>query len=86
VDGEKLTGKATRTVNDTTTDTDLTEGKISGDDVSFVEMLKIPDQDDLRIEYKGKVAADEIKLTRAVGDFATNDIVAKRAGETTGTK
>jgi hypothetical protein len=28
------------------------------------------------------VAGDEIKLTRAVGEFATNNIVAKRAADT----
>jgi hypothetical protein len=80
VDGDKLSGKATRTVDDTKTETDITEGKVAGDDVSFVEMLKIPDQDQaIRIQYNGKVAGNEIKLTRAVGEFATNDIVAKRA-------
>jgi hypothetical protein len=83
VDGGNLTGKATRTVDDAKTETDITEGKVSGDDVSFVEMLKIPDQDQaIRIQYTGKVAGDEIKLTRAVGEFATNEIVAKRATDT----
>jgi hypothetical protein len=80
VDGEKLTGKVTRSVDDQKTETDITEGKITGDALSFVEVLKIPDQDqDIRIEYKGKVAGDQIKLTRAVGEFATNEIVAVRA-------
>lgn len=80
VDGDKVSGKASRSVDDAKTETDITEGKVSGDDVSFVEMLKIPDQDQaIRIQYNGKVAGDEIKLTRAVGEFATNEIVAKRA-------
>ncbi len=80
VDGDKLSGKASRTVDDAKTDTDITEGKISGNEISFVEMLKIPDQDQaIRIQYTGKVAGDEIKLERAVGEFATNNIVAKRA-------
>jgi hypothetical protein len=79
VDGDNLTGKASRTVDDAKTETDITEGKVSGDQVTFVEMLKIPDQDQaIRIQYTGKVAGDEITLTRAVGDFATNNIVAKR--------
>lgn len=80
VDGDNLTGKASRSVDDAKTDTDITEGKISGDQVTFVEMLKIPDQDQaIRIQYTGKVAGDEITLTRAVGEFATNNLVAKRA-------
>jgi hypothetical protein len=83
VDGDKLSGKASRTVDDAKTDTDITEGKVSGDEITFVEMLKIPDQDQaIRIQYTGKVAGDEIKLTRAVGEFATNNIVAKRATDT----
>jgi hypothetical protein len=83
VDGDKLSGKASRTVDDAKTDTDITEGKVTGDDISFVEMLKIPDQDQaIRIQYTGKVAGDEIQLTRAVGEFATNNIVAKRAPDT----
>jgi hypothetical protein len=77
-DGEKLTGKAHRDVEGDKTDTDISEGKIAGDQVSFVELLHVNDQD-LRIEYKGKVSGDEMKLTRAVGDFATTEIVAKRA-------
>jgi hypothetical protein len=79
VDGEKLTGKATRTVDGQKTETPITEGKVKGAEVSFVEMLKVPDQDqDIRIDYQGKIAGDEIKLTRKVGDFATTEIVAKR--------
>lgn len=83
----KLTGKATRVVEDNTNITDITEGKLSGDDVSFVEMLKVEGQDQpLQIEYTGKLAGDELKLSRAVGEFATNDIVAKRVKETTESK
>lgn len=83
VDGEKVTGKATRVVDDQKTETDITEGKLTGSDLSFVELLKIPGQDqDIRIEYKGKLAGEQLKLTRAVGEFATNEIVAVRAKET----
>lgn len=82
VDGDKLGGKATRAIDDNKTETDITEGKVSGNDVSFVEMLKIPDADQaIRIQYTGKVTGDEIKLTRAVGEFATNQITAKRAAD-----
>jgi len=79
----KITGKAHREVegNDPT-DTDLAEGKISNDDVSFVENLDAGGNA-LRIEYKGKIVGDEIHLTRAVADIATSDIVLKRAPATT---
>jgi hypothetical protein len=79
VEGEKVTGKASRTLDGQKTETPITEGKLTGADVSFVEVLKIPDQDqEIRIEYKGKISGDELKLNRKVADFATTDIVAKR--------
>jgi Zn/Cd-binding protein ZinT len=81
LEGETLTGKAIRTLDDAKTETDIQEGKVVGDTVSFVEIAKILDND-LRIEYTGKVAGDEMKLTRKVGDFGSEDIVAKRAPDT----
>jgi hypothetical protein len=57
----------------------LSEGKVTGDAVTFVEMLKF-DGNDIRIDYKGKiVSADEIRFTRQVGEIATEELVAKRA-------
>ena len=79
-DGEKLTGKAFRELEGTKTTIEIVEGKIKGDDVSFVEPIKVQDQE-VRIEYKGKLSGDEIKFTRKVGDFATTEIVAKREKE-----
>ena len=76
-DGEKLTGKAVGERETDKSDSAITEGKIVGDTVSFVETLKF-DGTDLRIEYKGKLAGDELKLSRNVGDFATEELVAKR--------
>jgi hypothetical protein len=76
-DGEKLTGKAFRELEGTKTTIDLVEGSIKGDEISFVELLKVEDQE-IRIEYKGKLSGDEIKFTRKVADFATTEIVAKR--------
>jgi len=59
--------------------TELKEVKLNGDAISFVETFTMPDGDaEVRIEYKGTLAGDEMKLTRAVGDFATEELVAKR--------
>ena len=77
-DGGKITGKISRQLEDQKAEVDVKNGKLSGSDVTFTEMLKIPDQDDIAIEYKGKLSGDEMKLTRKVGDFGTTDIVAKR--------
>ena len=75
VEGTKLTGKAVNAERGTT---EITEGKVNGDEISFVENLKF-EGNDIRIEYKGKVIGDEIKLNRKVADFANYDITAKRA-------
>lgn len=78
-DGEKLTGKASsdRGPQFGKTETEIKDGKITNDDVSFTENVKIQDRE-IVITYKGKIAGDELKLHRKVGDFAEYDIVAKR--------
>lgn len=76
-DGEKLTGKAIRIRDGEKTEANIQEGKLTGDEISFVEPLKFQEQD-LHIEYKGKIVGNEIKFTRKVGDFSTLEIVAKR--------
>ncbi|MEO5961367.1 MAG: hypothetical protein ABIZ49_07440 [Opitutaceae bacterium] len=79
-DGEKLTGKATREAQDQKVETEIKNGKIVKDEVSFTETLKIQDQE-IAIEYKGKLVGGELKLHRKVGEFAEYDIVAKRVVE-----
>ena len=76
-DGTNLTGKAFGITENGTNNTAITEGKINQDTISFVEPLKFGDND-IRIEYTGKVSGDEIKLHRKVGDFADEDLVVKR--------
>src|SRR3954471_7655641 len=65
-DGTTLTGKGSSVAGDRKREEELKEGKVEGDKVSFVEMLKIQDND-IRIAYTGKISAagDEIKLERA---------------------
>jgi enterochelin esterase-like enzyme len=76
-DGDKLTGKVSSDFGDQKRENELREGKIDGDTLSFVEMFKMQDNE-IRIESKGKIAGDEIKFTRKVGDFTTEEFVAKR--------
>ena len=73
-DGAKLTGTAASQNGETP----ILEGKVNGDDISFVENLNFQGME-IRIEYTGKISGDEIKFTRKVADFATEEIVAKRA-------
>jgi len=80
VEGEKLTGKASFERMDQKGEADLLEGAVKGDEISFVEKLSF-DGNDIRIEYKGKIKGDEISFTRKVGDFATEQFVARRIKE-----
>jgi hypothetical protein len=73
VDGNKVTGTATNDRGQT----QITEGKIDGDTITFVEPLSF-NGNDIRIEYTGKIDGDQIKFTRKVGDFATEELVAQR--------
>ena len=74
VKGTALTGKA----KSDNGETEIKDGKVEGDTVTFVENLSFQGMD-IRIEYTGKiVSADEIRFTRKVADFATEELVAKR--------
>ena len=78
-DGEKLTGKVTadRGAQFGKTEVEITNGRIVKGEVSFREQVKIQDQD-ITIEYKGKLVGDELKLHRKVANLAEYDIVATR--------
>lgn len=78
-DGTNLTGKANSEIGDQKRESELKEGKVDGDKVSFVEMFKFQ-ENEIRITYKGTVITNELKLTREVGEFAKEEIVAKREG------
>lgn len=59
VEGSKLTG----TVSGRQGDTEISEGKVSGDDISFLVVREF-NGNTIKMAYKGKVAGDEIKFTR----------------------
>ena len=74
VEGEKLTGKTKSQYGES----EITEGVVKGDDISFVENLNYEGMP-LRITYKGKIAGDEIKFIRNVAELADEPFVAKRS-------
>lgn len=75
VNGSQLTGKA----KSTNGETELKDGKVEGDAVTFVEMLNFQGME-LKVTYTGKVvSADEIKFTRDVAGMAQEELVAKRS-------
>lgn len=78
-DGKTLTGKASVEMTDQKRDVEFKDGKVDGDTVTFIEPLKIQDRE-LDITFTGKVAGNEIKFTRKVGDFGSSEATAKREG------
>ncbi len=72
-----VAGKLTGTAAGPQGSVAITEGKVSGDDVAFVENMSFRGMN-IRIEYSGKIVGDELRLTRKVGEFATEELVAKR--------
>ena len=77
VAGDKVTGKASFERMGEKGEADLLEGKLVGDQLSFVEMFEAMGTP-VRIEYKGTVKGDEIAFSRDVGGFVTEQIVARR--------
>jgi hypothetical protein len=76
-DGDKLTG----TVSGRQADTPISEGKISGGEISFVVVRNFGGEE-RKMQYKGTVAGDEIKLTMQFGpDMPPREMVAKRVKE-----
>src|SRR4029079_18752894 len=72
-----VAGKATVEIGDRKRDVEFKDTKLVGDTLTFVEMVKFQDNE-VRIDYTGKVSNKEIKFTRKVGDFASEEFVAQR--------
>lgn len=77
VEGTKLTGMALSNIAGEDAKSQLAEGKVTGDEVTFVENLNYQGME-LKITYKGKISGDEIKFSRTVGDSGGEEFVAKR--------
>lgn len=76
-EGENLSGKILREKDNEKSEIALTDGKIIGDAVSFNENLSVQNRE-IKITYSGKITGNEIKFTRQVGDFASEEVTAKR--------
>jgi hypothetical protein len=76
--GDTLTGEATHDHSMGKGTVPLNNLKVDGDKVSFEEPLTI-EGNTITITYSGTLAGDELKLTRVVGDFGTEQLTAKRA-------
>lgn len=76
-DGTTVTGKASVDTDGEKREAELKEGRLDGNTISFVELLSIQDRE-IRITFTGKITNNEIKFTRAVGDFGTSEATARR--------
>jgi len=72
-DGDKVTGTAKSDNGETM----LENVVVMGSDVSFTENLMFGGMT-VAIDYKGKMDGDQIKFSRKLGDFGTDEIVANR--------
>ncbi len=75
VEGDKLTG----TVSSPRGEAPIQEGKVSGDEISFVVVREFGGNE-VRIHYKGKVSGNELKLTVDFGERSF-EMTAKRVVE-----
>jgi hypothetical protein len=74
VDGAKLTG----TVTSPRGESEISEGKVDGDSISFVQVMHFNDNE-FKITYSGKAdGADTIKFTRQMGDRPAAEFSAAR--------
>jgi hypothetical protein len=79
--GEVLSGQATYDHSMGKGSVPLKNLKVEGDKVSFEEPLSI-EGNEITITYSGTLAGDELKLTRNVGDFGSEQLTAKRSAAT----
>ena len=78
LDGDRVTGQAISEIAGQKREVALQDVKLDGDTITFFEVFDFQGTE-IRINYTGKVSDDEIKFTRKVGDFATEELVAQRA-------
>ena len=74
-EGEKLTGSMSGQQGDS----EITDGKISGDQISFTVKINIQGNE-RKFLYKGTVSGDEMKVTRTIegGNRPPQEFTAKR--------
>ncbi len=74
VDGSTVTG----TISSPRGDSDISNGKIDGDNISFDQTMSF-NGNDFKISYAGKIDGDTIKFTRTMGDRPAVEFTANRA-------
>jgi enterochelin esterase-like enzyme len=78
-EGGKLTGKTISQFGGTTRETEIQDGKVEGDNLSFVQVISFQGNE-LRINYTGKISDEGIAFTRQMGDRGKSEFKATRGG------
>lgn len=73
----KLGARAVAEAREQKRDVEFIETKLADDTLTFVEIRKFQDNE-MRVEYVGKLGDDGIRFTRKVGDRGTQEFVATR--------
>jgi hypothetical protein len=81
VEGDKLTGRAIGDLAGVKSETEIGQGTVKGEVISFVETVKFQGQE-IPINYQGTIAGDEIKFTRTLAGSITEKLTARRVRET----
>jgi hypothetical protein len=73
-DGEKLTGEVVSQMGES----EIKDGSVKGDDVSFSVVRSF--NGNVTMKYSGKVSADSIKMQISFGDRTLDMVAKKQAG------
>jgi hypothetical protein len=76
-EGGKLTGKTISQFGGTTRETEIQDGKVEGNTLSFVQVINFQGNE-VRINYTGKIGDDGIAFTRQMGDRGKSEFKATR--------
>ena len=74
VDGKVLTGKVSAEMNGTESESEITDGKIEGDKITFTWVF----DNTVKMVTTGNITGAEIELTRKPGRYAAEKAVATR--------
>ena len=74
VTGKVLTGNVFAEMSGTKSESEITEGKIDGDKITFVWVYN----NDVQMSSTGKLVGNELELTRQAGTYGSEDAVATR--------
>ena len=72
--GDQLTGKVVAEMGGTESESDISQGKMDGDKITFVWTYN----NDVQMTSTGKITGDEIQLTRQAGTYGSESAVATR--------